>query len=61
MIKLSKAIEIIDLNLKEAGKNMPPDVKATMIVSRSALKRFQTFRQGHRTNMIDLLEGEAEV
>ncbi|GAJ01791.1 unnamed protein product [marine sediment metagenome] len=34
-----KAKEIIDLNIKEAGKTMPPDVKTALIIHSEAMER----------------------
>lgn len=34
---IPKAIEIIDLNLKEAGDKMPPDVKDALELGKEAL------------------------
>ncbi|GAH38437.1 unnamed protein product [marine sediment metagenome] len=33
-----KAVEILELNIKEAGPKMPPDVKAALIRAVMALK-----------------------
>lgn len=38
-MKLSKAKEIIDLNLKEAGKKMPPDVRSALQLGSEAIDR----------------------
>ena len=36
-IQPSKAIEILDINVKEAGKKMPPDCMAAILLSLDAL------------------------
>ena len=36
---LEKAIEILELNLKEAGKSMPPDVKEALELAISDMKK----------------------
>lgn len=36
-IKLAKAIEILDLNIKEAGKTMPPDCKLALNLAMESL------------------------
>jgi len=47
MITIEKAIEIIELNIKEAGKSMPPDVRDALNLSVEAMKRID--RQRHLT------------
>lgn len=44
-MNLEKAKEIIDLNIKEAGKKMPPDVKTALILSSEADDRILKGRQ----------------
>lgn len=47
-LTLLKAAEILDLNLKEANKNMPPDVKEALTLGREALLRIDYHRKaGH--------------
>lgn len=36
-MKAEKAKEIIDLNIKVAGKTMPPDVKDSLIIASEAI------------------------
>jgi len=44
-MKLSKVIEIQRLNIKEAGKQMPPDVRTALLISTHAVERFQDNRE----------------
>lgn len=60
MITLKKAIEILDLNLKEAGGKMPPDVKEALQLSREALKRLLSGRNPERRYVCYLLPGEEQ-
>jgi len=39
-----KAIEILELNLKEAGPKMPPDVKSALMYGIDGLKAFLHMR-----------------
>lgn len=57
---IPKAIEIIDLNLKEAGDKMPPDVKDALELSKEALKRLLLCRTPERLYMGYLLPGETK-
>jgi len=43
-VLLSEAREILDLNIKEAGKDMPPDTRIALIMSVSALARVELTR-----------------
>jgi len=45
-IKMSKAIEILELNSKEAGKKMPPDVLASVNLGASTMKAVLLARNG---------------
>lgn len=45
MITIEKAIEILELNLKEAGKNMAPDVKDSLTLGIEAMKRIDRQRK----------------
>ena len=58
-IKMSKAIEVLDLNIKEAGKKMPPDVKDSLALSVSLMKAVQYVRKGGNWEPHALLPGEA--
>lgn len=44
MITIKKAIEILELNLKGAGKSMPPDVKDSLSLGVEAMKRIDSQR-----------------
>lgn len=43
-MKLSEAIEILDLNVEKAGKQMPPDTLQALKLGIEALERIQTAR-----------------
>lgn len=58
MITLKKAIEIGELNIKEAGKKMPPDTLDALKLLVEAAKARKT-RQEHLTPLLrQLLPGE---
>jgi len=57
-ITVAKAVEILDLNLREAGKKMPPDVRAALRLAVAALQRLQSDRQLHGGPLRVLLPGE---
>lgn len=59
-MKLQKAIEIGELNLKEAGKQMPPDVKDALNLLIEAAEHLQVRRKNPGTSWNDLLPGETE-
>ena len=42
---ISKAIEILELNLKETGKRMPGDCRDALLMAVEALKRTHRARQ----------------
>jgi len=44
-MSLEKAIELLDLNLKVAGKSMPPDVKDALALAIAALHSILAQRQ----------------
>lgn len=44
MITIEKAIEILELNSKEAGKKMPPDVLSAVNLGIEAMKRIDRQR-----------------
>jgi len=44
-MKLEKVKEILELNIKEAGKQMPPDVKTALEISLQAVDRELSWRQ----------------
>ena len=60
MITLKKSIEILELNIKEAGKRMPPDCKEALQLSIEAMKRLQDYRRQGLVNPRRLLPGEAD-
>lgn len=43
---LPKAREIIQLNIDEGGKKMPPDVKTALIMGSGAIERLLNYRKG---------------
>lgn len=59
-MNLQKTIEIIDLNIKEAHKNIPPDVKSALQLSVEAMKRIQAGRVAGHILWEDLLPGETQ-
>ncbi len=44
MITIEKAIEVLELNLKEAGNKMPLDVRDALSLSMEAMKRIRRQR-----------------
>lgn len=42
---LGKVIEILELNLKEAGRKMPPDTATALSVAIEAVKRLKAKRE----------------
>jgi hypothetical protein len=58
-IKLSKAIEILDLNAKEAGKKMPEDVRDSLNLAVNCMKTVQYIRHGGSWSFLALLPDEA--
>lgn len=44
-MNLKKAIEIQRLNIKEAGKKMPPDVLTALLISTHSMERFLDHRE----------------
>jgi len=59
-MKLEKAREIIDLNIKEASKKMPPDVKDALTLGSEAILFVERSRLGDIINPNSLLPGETE-
>lgn len=57
-MKLTKAIEILDLNLKEAGSKMPPDCRDAVQLSIEALKHLQHERDLRIGFWTDPIPGE---
>lgn len=59
-MKLSKAIEILDLNIKEAGSKMPTDTLDALKIGRHAIERIEECRLADHTIKEDLLPGETK-
>jgi len=57
-MELNKAIEIVELNIKEAGKKMPPDCLAALKLENEAAKRIVDARWGYTHEIIAPLPGE---
>lgn len=55
---LPKAIEIVELNIKEAGKKMPPDCLDALKVCCEAAKYIDICRHNPNCFNISLLPGE---
>jgi hypothetical protein len=58
-IKLSKAIEVLDLNVKEAHKTMPQDVKDALNLAINCMKTVQYIRNGGNWSFQALFPDEA--
>lgn len=58
-ITLPKAIEILDLNVKEGHKTMPEDVKMALSVAISSMKTVKFVRGGGDWNFAALFPDEA--
>ena len=60
MITIKKSIEILELNIKEAGKRMPPDCKDAIQLGIEAMKEIERWR-GYFPDMASMcLPGEAD-
>lgn len=57
-MKLPKAIEIVELNIKEAGPKMPPDCLAALKLCCGAAKRVNAIREWGDEPAGELLPGE---
>jgi len=57
-IKILKALEIIDLNIKEAGKSMPPDVKEALTLAMEALDLICSIRNNASASAFEWLPSE---
>lgn len=55
---MPKVIEILELNVKEAGKKMPPDVKDAVNIGIEASKRYYFLRSLSSIKAFPLLPGE---
>lgn len=58
-ITFSKAIEILDLNLKDAGKHMPPDCQLAILLGLDSMAAFQQERDEHGYLRFGILPHEA--
>jgi len=59
-MKLTKAKEIIQLNLKEAGSKMPSDVRTALIMHSGAVTRIEQLRETGGTIADYSLPGETK-
>lgn len=59
-MNLAKAKEILELNLKEAGKNIPADCKAAIQIGIEAMVREEKHRQMAKSEHIWLLPTETK-
>ena len=57
-IKLSKAREIIHLNIQEASDSMPPDVKESLKLADEALGLIFAIRHGAHLSVFEWLPSE---
>jgi len=57
-MKLEKAKEIVELNIKEAGNKMPPDCRDALKLENEATKRILDARSGFTLDIAALLPGE---
>jgi hypothetical protein len=58
-ISIVKATEILDLNVKEAGPKMPPDVKESLLLAIDAFSAIVAHRLSSTLPTILLLDHEA--
>lgn len=58
LITLSKSIEIMELNLKEADRKMPPDVYASIAIFLALARAVQLVRKGGSWDPHALLPNE---
>lgn len=58
-ITMSKAYEILDLNMKEAHKQMPPDVRESLNLALNTMKTVQYMRKGGVWDLHALFPNEA--
>lgn len=59
-MKLDKAIEIQELNVREAGLKMPPDVLKALILSTQVLKHILAWRNDNDEDLLWDIPGETE-
>ena len=58
MIKMSKAIEVLDLNVREDRHKMPPDVRASLNLAINCMKTIQFIRGGKQWSFSALFPDE---
>ena len=58
-ITMSKAIEVLDLNMKEAHKSMPEDVKDSLDLAINTMRTVKHIRKGGEWSWHGLLPNEA--
>jgi len=59
-MKLTKSIEIVQLNINIAGPKMPPDCLDALKLNLEAAKRLQEYRRQGLVNSDRLLPGETD-
>jgi hypothetical protein len=57
-ITMTKAIEVLDFNMKEAHKTMPEDVKDSLNLAINTMGTVQFIRKGGDWNLNTLFPGE---
>lgn len=57
-MNLDKAIELLELNVKLAGRKMPPDTLAALQLGIEALKEIQHLHESQVLHADELLPGE---
>ena len=57
-MKLTKVIEILQINVREAGPRIPIDILLALMVSIEAVKAIQDLREGNPLLDGELLPGE---
>jgi len=58
LISLPKACEILNLNVKEAGPKMSPDVHAALYLAVACMEAIQDYRDDTDTELFAPLPGE---
>lgn len=58
-MNLPKAIEICELNIKEAGSKMPPDTLEALKLATASMKRILLARSYNDQHTLNRLPGEA--
>lgn len=59
-MKLSKAIQVLDINIKVGEEKMPPDVRDALKLGIEAMKRVEEMRQDNAFLSPRLLPGETK-